>query len=391
MLIFNLSPEVTKASMTTPTFKKIAWLLCLILLLSPEIEAKEKASVKITVKSSPYSGFVSQLVLENKSLVKRLERGMKLSKDQAESIPELPYAYIEITQKGETEKYIVGYSLNLYRLKTGQRILLSQPVKDELESNIRILRKRHFGQVVSWEEAKQIFPRMDFAQVIDLETGLSFRVQRRAGSQHADVQPATAEDTAIMKRIYDGKWSWKRRAILIKVNEKVLAASMHCMPHGGGAITWNNFPGHFCIHFKNSTTHRRSYPDPGHELMVDKASGKVLEKIVQGTPDKLIKIFLAAIGEQDYSTIQLMLNQSDPETIHRFMNQLQNLEGFRLHRVWSIQQRLSPLYVEQLADVVIKRKGKKEQKITFPFIFSRTSLLERWKLDINSSLNLLEK
>ncbi|MBP1933783.1 hypothetical protein [Ammoniphilus resinae] len=372
-------------------YKRIALLLCLLPLLCTDIEAKENATVTIMVKSSPYSGFVSHLVLQDQSFVKRLVKGMKQSKGQGDLLPELPYAYIEITQKGKTERYTIGYSLNLYHFETGKKVLLSQPLKDELESSILLLRKHHFGRDVSWEEANQLFPRMDFAQVIDLETGLSFRVQRRAGSQHADVQPASAEDTVIMKRIYNGKWSWKRRAILIKVNGKILAASMHGMPHGGGAITWNNFPGHFCIHFKNSTTHRRSYPDPGHDLMVDKASGHILQKIVQGTPDELIQIFLAAAQEQDYSMIQLMLNQADAKSIDRFINQLQDLDGFRLYRVWTNQQRLSPLYVEQQADILIKRKGEQEEKITLPFIFSRTSLLERWKLDIHSTLDLLDK
>ena len=57
-----------------------------------------------------------------------------------------------------------------------------------------------------------------------------------------------------MKTIYNGKWSWKRRAILIITHDQLLAASMHGMPHGAGALK-NGFPGHFCVHFYGSTTH----------------------------------------------------------------------------------------------------------------------------------------
>lgn len=60
-----------------------------------------------------------------------------------------------------------------------------------------------------------------------METGLQFQVQRRAGKNHADVQPLTKQDTAVMKQIYQGKWSWKRRAILVRKDDQFLAASMH--------------------------------------------------------------------------------------------------------------------------------------------------------------------
>ena len=53
-----------------------------------------------------------------------------------------------------------------------------------------------------------------------------------------------------MKTIYQGKWSWQRKAIIVELEDgRRLAASMHGMPHGAGAIRGNNFNGHFCVHF----------------------------------------------------------------------------------------------------------------------------------------------
>lgn len=89
-------------------------------------------------------------------------------------------------------------------------------------------------QMTQWEEVNGILPRYSKFTVVDLETGLKFRVQRRAGSNHADVQPLTPKDTEIMKKIYNGKWSWKRRAIIVISEDGKIAASMHGMPHGGG-------------------------------------------------------------------------------------------------------------------------------------------------------------
>ncbi|MCC3377949.1 hypothetical protein LKX83_33445, partial [Cohnella sp. REN36] len=70
-----------------------------------------------------------------------------------------------------------------------------------------------------------------------------------AGKYHADVQPLTKADTKIMKQIYNGKWSWKRKAIVVKKDHHYYAASMQGMPHGGDGIPDNSFSGHFCIHF----------------------------------------------------------------------------------------------------------------------------------------------
>lgn len=103
-------------------------------------------------------------------------------------------------------------------------------------------------EILPWEEINEILPKNSKFTVLDVETGKRFNVQRRAGSSHADVQPLTLKDTQIMREIYDGKWSWRRRAIIVIHQNQWIAASMHGMPHGVGSLK-NRFPGHFCIHF----------------------------------------------------------------------------------------------------------------------------------------------
>lgn len=87
-----------------------------------------------------------------------------------------------------------------------------------------------------------------------VKTGKTFEAVRWSGYNHLDAEPRTSEDTATMKAIYGGSWSWSRRAILILYNGHVYAASMNGMPHGTSTIN-NDFSGHFCIHFLNSRTH----------------------------------------------------------------------------------------------------------------------------------------
>ena len=90
--------------------------------------------------------------------------------------------------------------------------------------------------MLPWEKVYGILPKYSKFTVLDVETGKMFKVQRRAGSRHADVQPLTSKDTKIMKEIYGGKWSWKRRAIIVIHQDQWIAASMHGMPHGAGCI-----------------------------------------------------------------------------------------------------------------------------------------------------------
>lgn len=131
-----------------------------------------------------------------------------------------------------------------------------------------------YGLLLPWTEAEEIFPLFSIGKVIDMSTGSSFMVQRRAGSSHADVQPLTAKDTAAMKKIFGGSWTWNRKAIIVETGNYRIAASMNGMPHGSGKIADNNFPGHFCIHFLCSTTHTGSM-DLQHQKEILKAAGKL--------------------------------------------------------------------------------------------------------------------
>ena len=107
-------------------------------------------------------------------------------------------------------------------------------------------------------------------KVKDIRTGKVFTAKRWSGANHLDAEPASASDTAIMKRIY-GHWSWRRRAVLVKYNGHVYAASMNGMPHGTQTIKGNNFNGHFCIHFYGSKTHGSRKVDSMHQSCVAEA------------------------------------------------------------------------------------------------------------------------
>jgi len=150
------------------------------------------------------------------------------------------------------------------------------------------------GSMDWFKSAQKIFSVGKRALVIDVATGKTFTIQRTFGHLHADVEPLTKEDTAVMMSIW-GKYSWDRRAVVVIIDDYILAASMHFYPHAGvdsapalatvsnrsggygkgqnlDAIKGNNVNGHVCMHFLNSTNHGRSTPDKDHQNAVKKAA-----------------------------------------------------------------------------------------------------------------------
>ena len=118
---------------------------------------------------------------------------------------------------------------------------------------------------------KNVIPNGAVFQIKDVSTGLIFSVRRQSGGNHMDAEPLTAEDTAILKKINGGTFSWRRRAVLVKYNGHVYAASIYSEPHGTNTILDNNFDGQFCLHFYGSKTHGTDRVDADHQKCVEQA------------------------------------------------------------------------------------------------------------------------
>lgn len=145
-----------------------------------------------------------------------------------------------------------------------------------------------------WTKASNVFSRGSVATIVDVDTRKSFQVKRTYGTNHADVEPLTANDSKIIKQIWGG-WSWSRRAIIVQINGQNIAASMAAMPHAGldnrpaninvsgrsggygyglnlDSVKGNGVDGHMDIHFLNSKTHGSNKVDAAHQSMVKKAA-----------------------------------------------------------------------------------------------------------------------
>jgi hypothetical protein len=232
-------------------------------------------------------------------------------------------------------------------------------------------------EMVPWKDVNILLPKYSKFTVLDIETGKYFQVQRRAGSRHADVQPLTSRDTKIMKSIYGGKWSWKRRAIIVIHKDQWIAASMHGMPHGGGALK-NNFPGHFCIHFDGSTTHRTNNMDLSHKLMILKAAGKLESYLWQADPYEVANAYIAGIKQQD----QLITSFTSLQQIRwrHVFSQIENVKIARLQHL-PVKDLNEQLYLNIPIEIdwFLKDTGRQTFKGVIHLV--RFSQYDHWKVD----------
>jgi hypothetical protein len=235
-------------------------------------------------------------------------------------------------------------------------------------------------EMLPWEQADKVIPNKTIFTIIDIETGLQFKVQRRAGNKHADVQPLTRKDTYIMKKIYGGKWSWKRRAILVLIDDQLLAASMHGMPHGAGALP-NGFPGHFCVHFFGSTTHRSKHVDLWHKVMILKAAGKIKKYINDVDPYELIQIFAISVNSKDTKLLDLTVShEHNLESLHKIVQDFDYfvIKNMSLHPAKEMK---SSVLVKIPVRVEIFKEGKGKEKRTINYVVRRNSLTDPWQID----------
>ena len=150
-------------------------------------------------------------------------------------------------------------------------------------------------QMLPWfGHVNTFFARGDVATIIDVNTGLSYRVKRTYGTNHADVEGLTKEDTAIMKQTAGGEWSWTRRPVIVEVHGVRIAASIALMPHAGrddlpalqtvnnrsggygrgtnlDEVKGNDMHGHVDLHFLGSKGHASGRVDSKHQAAVKKA------------------------------------------------------------------------------------------------------------------------
>ncbi|MCR2804104.1 hypothetical protein [Paenibacillus soyae] len=353
-----------------------ALLLLFGLIPSPFVSAKSEGSAgeaELSVKASPNAAYATKQSMPIAALFKGA-----VTVDDA-SLPSTD-TYLTVTGKsGGATVYRVDPDGNLH-LEDGKELILKPAARQKLLAASQELRARHYGELLPWEEARTVIPRKAKLKVIDLESGLSFNAQRRAGSSHADVQPLTKGDTDIMKQIYNGKWSWHRRAILVEANGRTLAASMHGMPHGGDGIPNNGFSGHFCIHFLGSATHGKGNIDLGHQFMVAKAAGALDAFKRKLDPYDMINAFFLANEYGDSQLMEELFSNAGHEQAH--MRHFGAERGTVRHRFMEENAAFETMVAVDIpVETCLIRGGACRDQARSVFRMRRMSPAEQWRID----------
>ena len=140
----------------------------------------------------------------------------------------------------------------------------------------------------------------------------------------------------------------------------------------------NDFPGHFCIHFYGSKTHRTNSMDLSHKLMILKAAGKLQEYVNSASPNELIRAYIAGIKQQDPQIISSMsLQQMDSK------KQIQSVENINLNRmsVIPIKDVVNEISLEVPVEVEWVNNHSKRKYFKGNIYLFRFSPADAWKID----------
>ncbi len=167
----------------------------------------------------------------------------------------------------------IGYeSKKLLSSKTAVRAAIPDSVHIPLGPTIQGT-PEHKGEIVSWDEIKQMLVRGTTYTVIDYNTGKEIKMKFTGGENHAEMECLSSEDTNALKEVFGNDFSFMKRPALIIINSKYIAASLQGYPHGTDSVINNDMNGHICLFFSGSLSHVGMLPDVEHETQILRASG----------------------------------------------------------------------------------------------------------------------
>lgn len=121
-------------------------------------------------------------------------------------------------------------------------------------------------QLLHWfDEIKPTVKSGQYITIFDPATSLSWRIRFYSLGRHADSEPVTATDTAIMFKAFGNQNTWTPKPVYVQLPDgRWTLATMHNTPHLSGSIKDNDFDGHLCIHFlRDMSECEKNDPDYG--------------------------------------------------------------------------------------------------------------------------------
>lgn len=176
-----------------------------------------------------------------------------------------------------TKVYVVGLEGEFFRVENADGTL-SGYVKTSQLSSVKYSASTPKvdddpkSQVVKmdwFDGGSEVLNRSEYATIYDIYSGQTIRIKRMGGSSHADVEPATSEDTEKLKNACGGEYTWQSRPVILIVDDLYIACAIYPVPHGDETIEDNDFDGQFCLHMLNSRTHGTDTVNPQHQQAIE--------------------------------------------------------------------------------------------------------------------------
>ncbi len=165
---------------------------------------------------------------------------------------------------------VIGYILKSYVDGSKVKQQSSTSSTSSTSSRSDILKQIKAKTVIMdwYEGGSSVLSKGEYGMLYDIESGTVINVKRMGGSSHADLEPATKEDTEKLYSICDGEYSWDSRSVILIANGKCVAAAINTMPHGDQTIYDNGYDGQFCLHLYNSRTHGSDSVNSSHQQAI---------------------------------------------------------------------------------------------------------------------------
>lgn len=238
---------------------------------------------------------------------------------------------LKLKSKMETREYL--FTESGYLLDTKDNIIIKPSLNltsymDMADSELR--KRSPFGELLNWEHVKQIFQTGCVAAVTDIDSGLKFAVKRTGGYSHADVEPKSEKDAAVVRRLYESKMVWKRRAVVIDTGGRKIAASLTGAPHGRGIIKDNDFTGKIGLYFSGKD--KAGGANLSHRVMIWKAAGKTRQQLRRLTLEETIMVLFTALDQRDKKTLSIILSEPD-KLKHYHVNEIIGVTVTRMRKI----------------------------------------------------------
>lgn len=167
-----------------------------------------------------------------------------------------------------TKVYVIGKSGSFYRVQNA-----SGSVTGYIKTSYVSKTPNYKAMVVKmdwFDGGSSVLKKGEYGYIYDIESGLTIRVKRMGGTNHADLEPATKTDAAKMLAMTGG-YSWDSRSVILIADGKFVACAINTMPHGDQTIDDNGYDGQFCLHMVGSRTHGSDTENSSHQAAINAA------------------------------------------------------------------------------------------------------------------------